>query len=683
MDFSGGTSRCRVVGDYLIGRKIGSGSFAVVWKSKHRQLGTEFAIKEIDKKHLNENLRKEISILRTITHPNIIRLYEAIETDERIYLVLEYCEGGDLGEYIHRHGRVSEDIARHFMKQLAAGLQVLREKNLVHRDLKPQNLLLSGREVTPLLKIGDFGFARYLTPQGLADTLCGSPLYMAPEIIQNQKYDAKADLWSVGAICYQLVIGKPPFDGNSQLQLFQNILRSTALQFPEGALQVLHPDYVEFCRSLLRRNPVERLTFEEFFHHKFLMAPRVSVNAETSLSQVESLTLTDDQGPQLHHDDEMKVIEERVKRDCSIDDESKEFEKDNCTTSRGRDVYRVMPNIAAEKIRHSVEDSPHSLSQTRAAYSLDSIEGEYVLVHSNFASMDILTSSLGTSLKEGSATKACSLAPKNNDKQLTTMPEMNEPTAKLGGSDSLQSEMNTSTASGSPYISGEAQDLPILHPSTRLQLIHQFVGALSDLAREKLNAGSFLESFSVELVVLTLWKEALQICNSWQSQGRLRESSSGNESAGKGAASSSSKPEGTKDFKNPLSVSFWAEQGFIDACDRTEKLSKYMQDVDGAAEMPDAMEIIFQTAIAAGKDGAADEFVGNRDSAAVMYSKALLLFSFIVSEAPSLPLNPPFFLAPDNKQRIQKYIKSLEYHLGHSQTSQTSMKQLSGFGIIK
>lgn len=206
MDFGAPNTRIRLVGDYIIGPRIGSGSFAVVWRSKHRVLGTEFAIKEIDKKHLNDNLKKEISILRNISHPNIIRLYEAIETEERIFLVLEYCDGGDVGAYIQRHGRVSEDVARHFIKQLAAGLQVLRDNNLIHRDLKPQNLLLSGKGVNPLLKIGDFGFARYLTPQGLADTLCGSPLYMAPEIIQNHRYDAKADLWSVGAILYQLVI---------------------------------------------------------------------------------------------------------------------------------------------------------------------------------------------------------------------------------------------------------------------------------------------------------------------------------------------------------------------------------------------------------------------------------------------------------------------------------------------
>ncbi|KAM1470430.1 hypothetical protein ACFX11_041148 [Malus domestica] len=253
-------NQSRLIGDYILGPKVGSGSFAVVWRSRHRQLGIEVAVKEIDKTQLSpkvsDNLLKEISILSTINHPNIIRLFEAIQTKDRIYLVLEYCDGGDLAAYIHRQGKVSETVARHFMRQLAAGLQVLQEKHLIHRDLKPQNLLLSTTvEDTPLLKIGDFGFARSLTPQGLADTLCGSPLYMAPEIIKSQKYDAKADLWSVGAILFQLVTGKPPFDGNSQLQLFQNIVTSTELRFPQGALEELHPDCIDLCRSLLRQNP--------------------------------------------------------------------------------------------------------------------------------------------------------------------------------------------------------------------------------------------------------------------------------------------------------------------------------------------------------------------------------------------------------------------------------------------
>lgn len=684
MDFGAPNAPMRMVGDYIIGPRIGSGSFAVVWRSRHRVLGTEFAIKEIDKKHLNDNLKKEISILGNVSHPNIIRLYEAIETEGRIFLVLEYCDGGDLGAYIQRHGRVSEDVARHFIKQLAAGLQVLRDNNLIHRDLKPQNLLLSGKGVNPLLKIGDFGFARYLTPQGLADTLCGSPLYMAPEIIQNQRYDAKADLWSVGAILYQLVIGKPPFDGNSQLQLFQNILTSTELRFPEGSLKVLHPDFVELCRSLLRRNPVERLTFEEFFNHRFLKDPGAA-ELSAQISRVDSVVLTDVQKPQSHHEDKFKASDGSAKGDRScVNDKEGDYRKFHGSTSSTRDVCGVMSRTSTDKIKQSAEIDSQPPSQIQVADSLECIEREYVLVLSNFASMEILTSSLGTSTKESSNSKACPLAPNNREEQPMPIAEDSKGLAAKFVASSASascSGMDVSTASGEPHIPREAQGLTTLHPSTRLYLLHQYISTLSDLAQEKLNAGLFMESFSLQLIILAIWKEILRMCSSWLLSSRegsdLPGSSSGNDTPRKGASSTSETY--AMDFTNPSSASVWAEHGFILSYDRTEKLSKYLRDVDGAAEMPDAMEIIYQTALEAGRNGAAAEFLGNRESAAAMYSRALLLFSFIVGEAPSLPLNPPFLLAPENKQHILKYMKNLESHLSRSHMSQPSSEQLHLF----
>ncbi|PKI47257.1 hypothetical protein CRG98_032343 [Punica granatum] len=159
---SGG--RGRVVGNYQVGRQIGSGSFSVVWHARHRVHGTEVAIKEIAtgrlSKKLQESLMSEIFILEKINHPSIIRLHEIIEVPGKIHLVLEYCRGGDLSMYIQRHGRVPEEIAKHFMQQLATGLQILRDNNLIHRDLKPQNLLLSTSDDHSVLKIADFGFAR-------------------------------------------------------------------------------------------------------------------------------------------------------------------------------------------------------------------------------------------------------------------------------------------------------------------------------------------------------------------------------------------------------------------------------------------------------------------------------------------------------------------------------------------
>lgn len=179
------------VGAYDLFNCIGQGSFASVHRGQHRESGRIVAVKQIVrarlKGKLKENLEAEISILQSIQHPCVMRLHEVQTTERNVYLILEFCPGGDLSQVIKVRGGQSEHQARVYLLQLADGLRHLREHNLVHRDLKPQNLLLTadGR-----LKIGDFGFARYMQQQDMAETLCGTPLYMAPEILRFHKCEA-------------------------------------------------------------------------------------------------------------------------------------------------------------------------------------------------------------------------------------------------------------------------------------------------------------------------------------------------------------------------------------------------------------------------------------------------------------------------------------------------------------
>ncbi|KAJ4850251.1 hypothetical protein Tsubulata_018316 [Turnera subulata] len=692
MDFP---NPARVIGDYILGPRIGSGSFAVVWRARHRQSGVEVAVKEIDKKLLSpkvsENLLKEISILSTINHPNIIRLFESIQTKDRIFLVLEYCAGGDLAAYVHRHGKVTEAVARHFMRQLAAGLQVLQEKHLIHRDLKPQNLLLLSNATTPLLKIGDFGFARSLTPQDLADTLCGSPLYMAPEIIQNQKYDAKADLWSVGAILFQLVTGKPPFDGNSQYQLFQNILTSTELRFPRGSLEELHPDCVDLCRSLLRQNPVERLSFQEFFNHKFLQELRLSAHAEHSSlippakSVLEQPDLSGSgKRSEIHLEHSKHTVTRNPKLSISSTHDDSAVHKNNhgCPSS-DKSVQGSIAHVMPDRIRKSIDNSQCLADPLGVADSMESIEKDYVLVNRHFNSMGNFSYHLEASLQDNSDDRV-SLCPHKKDQDIAAA----IPTKEIAAHSVADAEnpqvygpgpVDTSCASA---ILREVQGLTILHPSTKLRLLHQYVQAIAELAQEKSNAEHFLESFSLELVVLAIWKKALQICTSWLRSAagtEVPESSSANEFAL--ALCGTDMPPNVMDdveFSRPSSVSKWAEQGFITAFDRAEKLSSHLQLMDAAVEMPDPMEMIFQKALAVGTSGAVDEYMDNKGCAAISYSKALLLLSFILEEATSLPLNPPFSLTPANKKRIQSYINNLQFHQSQFSVLQPIPKHSSG-----
>lgn len=677
-------NRTRLIGEYIVGPRIGSGSFAVVWRARHRQLGIEVAVKEIDKKLLSpkvsDNLLKEISILSTISHPNIIRFFEAIETKEKIYLVLEYCDGGDLAAYIHKHGKVSEAVARHFMRQLAAGLQVLQEKHLIHRDLKPQNLLVSTNEVTPVLKIGDFGFARSLTPQDLADTLCGSPLYMAPEIIQNHKYDAKADLWSVGAILFQLVTGKPPFDGSNQLQLFQNILTSTELRFPPGAIEELHPDCVDLCRCLLRQNPVERITFKEFFNHRFLGELRQTVDAEQGSVVPETKLMvellnssTPEDRHSLHSEHPTNSSSKNPKSACSSACDKVILNTgDQGNSLSTRDLNEFIPNIACDRMKKSVGGR---CSSDQLKDLMESIEKEYVLINSHFASTDGFSYYLDASLQDNSTAKVSTCPSKKNDHSALTMQTKDMPSDSASGAEnSLFHAPAPLETSNRLCMLKEVQGLTVLHPSTRLQLLHQYVHALTELAEAKYDAGLFLESFSVELVVLAIWKKALQICSSWLT------STSHSELPGRGSAyehtptSSDPNLENNVDFSSPSSVSTWAEQGFILALDRAEKLSYNIRETDGAAEMPDAMEIIYQKALSDGKIGAVEEYMENKASASALYSKAVILLSFIVGEAASLSLYPPFSLTPSDKKRIQSYINNLQSHQSNFLMFQPSSK---------
>ena len=271
-------------------------------------------------KKLKENLYSEIQILKGLHHPHIVALIDCQETTAHIHLVMEFCQLGDLSYFIKkrdtlsRHeatkdmiekypnpipGGLNEVIVRHFLKQLASALEFLRTRNFIHRDVKPQNLLLDpsplyyanakpevlpyaahekslvpsvGIPSLPTLKIADFGFARSLPSTSLAETLCGSPLYMAPEILRYEKYDAKADLWSVGTVLYEMMVGKPPFRASNHVELLRKIERGDdKLKFPEDAL--LSDSMKKLIRGLLKRGPVERMSFRDFFNNTVVKDP--------------------------------------------------------------------------------------------------------------------------------------------------------------------------------------------------------------------------------------------------------------------------------------------------------------------------------------------------------------------------------------------------------------------------
>jgi len=276
-----------IVGEYEYNSKdlIGHGAFAVVFKGRLRKNPKVIvAIKSITKKNLAKSqnlLGKEIKILKELTelhHENVVALLDCKETPHNVFLVMEYCNGGDLADYLAVKGTLSEDTIRVFLRQLAGAMKALHAKGVVHRDLKPQNILLSHTGARPCpqpqqirLKIADFGFARFLQDGVMAATLCGSPMYMAPEVIMSLQYDAKADLWSLGTIVFQCLTGKAPFQAQTPqaLKMYYEKNANLAPKIPNGTSSEL----TNLLTGLLRRNASERMDFDTFFSHTFLQPP--------------------------------------------------------------------------------------------------------------------------------------------------------------------------------------------------------------------------------------------------------------------------------------------------------------------------------------------------------------------------------------------------------------------------
>ncbi|XP_072539053.1 MAP/microtubule affinity-regulating kinase 3 isoform X10 [Salminus brasiliensis] len=257
------------IGNYRLLKTIGKGNFAKVKLARHILTGREVAIKIIDKTQLNptslQKLFREVRIMKILNHPNIVKLFEVIETEKTLYLVMEYASGGEVFDYLVAHGRMKEKEARAKFRQIVSAVQYCHQKHIVHRDLKAENLLL---DADMNIKIADFGFSNEFTLGNKLDTFCGSPPYAAPELFQGKKYDGpEVDVWSLGVILYTLVSGSLPFDGQNLKELRERVLR--------GKYRI--PFYMSTdCENLLKRflvlNPAKRGTLEQIMKDRWINA---------------------------------------------------------------------------------------------------------------------------------------------------------------------------------------------------------------------------------------------------------------------------------------------------------------------------------------------------------------------------------------------------------------------------
>mmetsp|Transcript_28643 Transcript_28643/g.92219 ORF Transcript_28643/g.92219 Transcript_28643/m.92219 type:complete len:436 (-) Transcript_28643:226-1533(-) len=267
----------KTVGKYDIGRTLGEGTFGKVKFAVNTETGEEVAIKVLDKERIQKQsmgsqIKKEISIMKQLEHPNVVRLNEVLASRTKIFIVLELVTGGELFDLIVKSGRLSELEAWLYFRQLVNGVSYCHSAGVAHRDLKPENLLLD-QHMT--LKISDFGLsALYDGNDGssrseLLHTTCGTPNYVAPEVLQNQGYDGRmADCWSIGVILYVLLAGFLPFDENTMSALFTKI-KDADYAYPEWFSKLV----VNLIDGILVADPRQRVSLADVKQHGWFLQP--------------------------------------------------------------------------------------------------------------------------------------------------------------------------------------------------------------------------------------------------------------------------------------------------------------------------------------------------------------------------------------------------------------------------
>lgn len=253
--------------NFDIGRALGKGKFGSVYLARERQTKFILALKVLFKKQLEKagvehQLRREVEIQSHLRHPNILRLYGYFHDTARVYLILEFAPKGELYGELQRCGTFDDQRSATYIMELADALSYCHSKNVIHRDIKPENLLLGANGE---LKIADFGWSVH-TPSSRRSTLCGTLDYLPPEMIEGKTHDEKVDLWSLGVLCYEFLVGRPPFETKSHEETYRKISR----------VEFTYPAHVsegsrDLINRLLKHNPMHRLPIQQVLVHPWVV----------------------------------------------------------------------------------------------------------------------------------------------------------------------------------------------------------------------------------------------------------------------------------------------------------------------------------------------------------------------------------------------------------------------------
>mmetsp|Transcript_14633 Transcript_14633/g.37275 ORF Transcript_14633/g.37275 Transcript_14633/m.37275 type:complete len:342 (-) Transcript_14633:188-1213(-) len=254
-----------ITDSYDLGKEIGRGGFSVVVEGTHKKTQEKFAIKCVKKSMIEGDdvklLRREIHIMKKVDHSNILKLYEVFEDQEHFYLVMELVTGKELFDKIVERGQYSEEDASNVIRQLVSAVEYLHANGIAHRDLKPENLLSADVDGKEIIKIADFGFSKNFGEEKLM-TSCGSPGYVAPEVLTCESYDNSVDMWSVGVIMYILLCGSPPFYADNAPALFKKIME-VQYDFDDPTWEEISKEAKDLISGLLVKDPKKRFSAQE------------------------------------------------------------------------------------------------------------------------------------------------------------------------------------------------------------------------------------------------------------------------------------------------------------------------------------------------------------------------------------------------------------------------------------
>ena len=272
----------KTLGDYIIKKTIGKGTFSKVKLGVHKETKQKVAIKILEKSAIVEKddlerIIREMTILNQIDHINVIKVYDIYESEDNYLIIMEYCEGGELFNYIVKNQKLSEEETSFFFYQIINGVEYLHSKNIVHRDLKPENLLLCEGNI---LKIIDFGLSNFYNGNYLS-TPCGSPCYASPEMVSGNKYNGfNIDIWAIGIILFAMLCGYLPFEDDDNDILFQKILECK-LNYPSH----LSPLAKDIMKKILVTNPEKRIKIPQIKKHKFYLMGKKLYNKKFNINE--------------------------------------------------------------------------------------------------------------------------------------------------------------------------------------------------------------------------------------------------------------------------------------------------------------------------------------------------------------------------------------------------------------